>query len=84
MIAKSKVSGKNQVTVPVAVMKILGMSPGDTVVFQSEGGQVILRAKNRRMVEWARQLPGTGRKKALTVDAMRDAVESGAAKGEDA
>lgn len=59
------------------------MSPGDTVVFQSEGGQVILRVKNRRMLEWARQLPASGTGKPLPVEAMKDAVEAGAAAGEE-
>lgn len=39
----SKLTSKFQATIPLAVRRVLGLKPGDAVVFEVEDGKVMLR-----------------------------------------
>ena len=43
----TKLTSKNQTTVPEQIRKFLGIGPGDKVEWVIEGDRVILRAKKR-------------------------------------
>lgn len=48
MIKKSsKITSKGQVTIPMRVMKKLGISPGDAVLFDEQGSKVVLRPASK-------------------------------------
>ncbi len=41
---------KSQVTIPLAVRKLLGLSPGDEVEFSVKGAEVVLRRREKLSV----------------------------------
>jgi AbrB family looped-hinge helix DNA binding protein len=43
MVIEGKVSSKLQVTIPARVRDALGIRPGDTILYELEGGSVRLR-----------------------------------------
>lgn len=43
----TKLTSKNQTTIPESIRKFLGVKPGEKVVWVIEGNRVILRAKKR-------------------------------------
>ena len=47
MMDISRISVKGQVTIPVAIRKILGLKEGDKVVFAEKDGNVMLLNSNR-------------------------------------
>ena len=56
MIASAKLTGKYQMTIPVAIRRRLGIEAGDVVILTVEGGQVILRAAKGGWTESSRGL----------------------------
>jgi AbrB family looped-hinge helix DNA binding protein len=42
-IAHSKVTSQGQISVPAEVRKRLGVGPGSTLVWDQEGGQIVVR-----------------------------------------
>lgn len=39
----AKVTSKGQITIPIAIRKLLGIKEGDKVLFVQEGGKVVMR-----------------------------------------
>lgn len=48
--ARARLTRQGQVTVPKAVREALGAKPGDDLVFEHVGGQIVLRNRPRRSV----------------------------------
>ncbi|MCX7011863.1 MAG: hypothetical protein NTW86_04735 [Candidatus Sumerlaeota bacterium] len=80
MIATSKLTRKNQTTVPKAVLKALGAQPSDELVYDIEPGKIVLRARTGRLADLA-QMPPAGPKppRPLTIQAMKKAAQEAAA-----
>lgn len=53
MVVTSKLTRKNQTTLPRAVVDVLGIKPSDRLVYEIEENRVILRAKTGRMADLA-------------------------------
>ena len=54
----SKVSGKNQVTIPVSVMRAAGLSPGDDVVIRAAGhGRIEVERADDLIARFAGSVP---------------------------
>ena len=49
----SKITSKSQTTIPPAVREILGVGPGDELVYEVEGDRVLLRRKSVTALELA-------------------------------
>ncbi len=47
----SKITSKSQTTIPPAVRQLLGVGPGDELVYDVEQGRVVLRRKSPEMLE---------------------------------
>lgn len=69
----TRVSSKNQVTIPVAVMAAAQLTPGDELVVEVRDGEVVLR----RVAEPWRALVGTapGYSAATNLQSLRDEWE---------
>jgi len=76
MIFESKISSKNQVTLPKKIMRRLGLSPRDRIVFQEEDGAVIIRPKNKTLSQLRGSFPRQGQK-ALSPEQMEEAIGGG-------
>lgn len=50
-------SSKHQITLPVAVVRTLGLTPGDKLSVRIEDGHVVLRPQPR---DWVAYLAGSG------------------------
>lgn len=76
MIALSKITSKNQTTVPKAVLDILHAGPSDQLVYEIEGETITLRAKTGRLVDLAGKFAhfGNPQKKAMTEKAMEETL----------
>ena len=56
--AVSTISTKNQITLPVHLLRQMGVGPGDRLAVTLEGGRLVLRARPRDWVEhYAGSLP---------------------------
>ena len=55
----SKLTSKFQATIPLAVRRVLGLKPGDAVVFEVEDGKVTLRRAMPVDKAYAQALEGT-------------------------
>src|SRR5512138_3270324 len=54
----STISTKNQITLPVHLLRQMGVGPGDRLAVTLEGGRLVLRARPRDWVEhYAGSLP---------------------------
>ena len=59
-VITSKLTTKSQATIPGKIRKLLGLSPGDSVVFEIEQGQkVVIRKATPVDFEFAFALEGT-------------------------
>jgi len=57
--AVSTISTKNQITLPVHLLRQMGVGPGDRLAIALEGSRLVLRARPRDWVEhYAGSLPG--------------------------
>lgn len=57
--AVSTISTKNQITLPVHLLRQMGVGPGDRLAVALEGGRLVLRARPKDWVEhYAGSLPG--------------------------
>ena len=56
MYGVSKVTSKGQVTLPTKVRKQLGVETGDTVIFDFDGDQLVIR-KARNIEKYFNSLP---------------------------
>ena len=59
MAAISKMTSKCQATIPKEIREVLGLSGGDTVLFEVNGGQVTLRKLAPADVEYLRAVGRT-------------------------
>jgi len=57
MTATSKLTSKNQTTVPKAVTTALGMKPADQFLYEIQADYVILRARTRRLADMVHEPP---------------------------
>jgi AbrB family looped-hinge helix DNA binding protein len=76
MIAKSKVTTKNQTTIPKSVIDALGLKPADQIFYEIEEGKVILHSKTKRLVDLKDEFRHLGRKQPypVSIDEMHEAV----------
>jgi len=76
MTATSKLTSKNQTTVPKAVTEALGMKPADQFVYEIQADYVILRARTGRLADLAGAFAHVGirPKKPLTKEQTREAI----------
>ena len=51
MMDMARISVKGQVTIPIAIRKLLGLKEGDKVVFAEKDGNVVLLNSNRLAFE---------------------------------
>ena len=51
MMDMARISAKGQVTIPIAIRKMLGIKEGDKVVFAEKGGNIVLLNSNRLAFE---------------------------------
>ena len=51
MMDMARISTKGQVTIPIAVRRILGLKEGDKVVFAEKAGNIVLLNSNRLAFE---------------------------------
>jgi len=59
MMDMARISVKGQVTIPIAIRKILGLKEGDKVVFAEKGDNIVLLNSNRlAFEEFQREMAG--------------------------
>jgi AbrB family looped-hinge helix DNA binding protein len=69
----ARISSKNQVTLPAAVLRKLGLGPGDSVDIADEGDHIVIRRHRSRFDGVTGTVPGfTG---ALDLEASRESWE---------
>ena len=66
-------TSKGQTTIPKEIRDHLNLKPGDKIAYTIENGQVMIQARNRRLVDMAGSLKKPGQK-ALTVEEMNTAI----------
>lgn len=83
MVVTSKLTRKNQTTLPRAVVDVLGIKPSDRLVYEIEESRVILRAKTGRLADLAGKFAQFGKhpRAPLPVGEMSDAVARAVADG---
>jgi bifunctional DNA-binding transcriptional regulator/antitoxin component of YhaV-PrlF toxin-antitoxin module len=68
--AVSTISSKNQITLPVHLLRRMGVGPGDRLAVALEGGRLILRARPKDWVaHYGGSLPGYWGKNEEEIDA---------------
>lgn len=78
----SKLSGKNQTTIPKAVMQALKIKPSSLLVYEIEpDGRVLLTTKSATFEELASGFPAKKRRKPATETEIQAAVREGAVRG---
>lgn len=79
MSVTSKLTAKNQTTIPKAVLEALQIKPSSLLVYEIEpDGRVLLSAKSATFQELASSFPANRPKQPVTVDQIKSAVRSGA------
>ncbi len=77
----SKLTAKNQTTIPKVVVEALQIKPSSLLVYEIEpDGRVLLTAKSATFAELAGSFGETKRKKAATQAELDAAVRAGASK----
>ena len=76
MIATSKITRKNQTTLPKVVINVLGVKPSDRLVYEIEEHRVILHAKTGRLADLAGKFSHFGKypHQPLPIEEMSHAV----------
>ncbi len=84
MIAQSKVTKKNQTTLPKAVIDALGIKPADRIFYEIEEGKVVLHSKTERLVDLKGRFRHFGRKQRypVSIEQMHEAVMDAVAEKE--
>jgi bifunctional DNA-binding transcriptional regulator/antitoxin component of YhaV-PrlF toxin-antitoxin module len=81
MTYSSTLTSKNQTTLPKAIALLLGVRPQAMLSYEvTEEGKVLLSAKSATFKDIADSFPKRKPAKPVTVEAMRKAVATGAAK----
>ena len=73
-----KITSKGQTTVPKEVRKRLNLKPGDKIIWYFDGEKLVVRAKNKSILDLAGMLHRPGMK-ALTIEEINDAIGDAAA-----
>jgi bifunctional DNA-binding transcriptional regulator/antitoxin component of YhaV-PrlF toxin-antitoxin module len=77
----SKLTGKNQTTIPKAVVQLLQLKPSSMLLYEIDSdGRVLLSAKSATFEELAGSFPRKRPKKPVTVEMMKEAIREGAVK----
>ncbi len=81
MLASSKVTKKNQTTLPRVVLTALGLKPSDRLVYEIEEGRVVLLAKTERLAELRGRFHDRGARLdyPVSVEEMHDTVTNAVA-----
>ncbi len=66
-------TSKGQTTIPAEIREHLNLKPGDKISFDIEDGQVVIRPKNRSIMDLAGILKRPGQEP-LSVEDMNEAV----------
>ena len=75
----SKLTAKNQTTIPKAVVEILQIKPSSMLLYEIDSeGRVLLSAKSASFEELAGSFPRKRPKKPVTVEMMKAAIRAGA------
>ena len=70
-VAMTTISTKNQITLPVHLLRELGLAPGDRLAITREGGRLVLRARPK---DWVRYHGGS---LAGVYGATREEIDAG-------
>jgi bifunctional DNA-binding transcriptional regulator/antitoxin component of YhaV-PrlF toxin-antitoxin module len=81
MSITSKITSKNQTTIPKAVVQALQIRPSSLLMYEIEpGGRVVLTARSATFEELAESFPVKPPRKPVSDQQIQAAVQSGAAK----
>jgi antitoxin PrlF len=73
----SAVTSKGQITIPKEIRDLLGLKPGDRVVFEKDRtGRVLLKATSTD-IRSLRGILKTKRKRPVTIEEMNEAIARG-------
>jgi bifunctional DNA-binding transcriptional regulator/antitoxin component of YhaV-PrlF toxin-antitoxin module len=79
MSISSKLTSKNQTTIPKAVIEALQIKPSSVLLYEIEpGGRVVLSAKSATFAELADTFPAKKPKKPASLEQIKATVRSGA------
>ena len=82
MVYRSKLSSKNQTTIPQAVVAALRARPSATLCFELDPeGRVTLSAKTATFADFAHTFSKKRRKTPATLEEMQEAIIAGATQG---
>lgn len=80
MSITSKLTSKNQTTIPKAVVEALQIKPSSLLMYEIEpDGRVVLTAKSATFEDLAETFPAKRPKRPVSDERMKDAVRAGAA-----
>jgi antitoxin PrlF len=80
MSITSKLTSKNQTTIPKAVVEALQIKPSSLLMYEIEpDGRVVLTAKSATFEDLADTFPAKRPRKPVSGEQMKDAVRAGAA-----
>jgi len=51
VISESKLTSKRQITLPIKVLRYIGLTPGDRVIFQERNGHIELAASSKFSID---------------------------------
>jgi bifunctional DNA-binding transcriptional regulator/antitoxin component of YhaV-PrlF toxin-antitoxin module len=81
MSITSKLTAKNQTTIPKAVVEALQIKPSSLLIYEIEpDGRVVLTAKSATFEDLADTFPAKRPRKPVSDEQLNEAVRSGAAK----
>jgi bifunctional DNA-binding transcriptional regulator/antitoxin component of YhaV-PrlF toxin-antitoxin module len=81
MSITSKLTAKNQTTIPKAVVEALQIKPSSLLMYEIEpDGRVVLTAKSATFEDLADTFPAKRPRKPVSDEQLNEAVRSGAAK----
>lgn len=75
MIAESKISSKNQVTLPKEIMLAVGLKASDRIVFQFDGQTLRILPKNSHLADLRNRFPHGGQV-AVSIEEMQHSIEA--------
>ena len=80
MSITSKLTSKNQTTIPKVVVEALQIKPSSLLMYEIEpDGRVVLTAKSATFEDLAETFPAKRPRKPVSDERMKDAVRAGAA-----
>jgi bifunctional DNA-binding transcriptional regulator/antitoxin component of YhaV-PrlF toxin-antitoxin module len=81
MSITSKLTAKNQTTIPKAVVEALQIKPSSLLMYEIEpDGRVVLTAKSATFEDLAETFPAKRPRKPVSDEQMKEVIRSGAAK----